>query len=317
MSIYIMTVSEINFLKYNKMEKDNARELVRLLPKPLSEELNKYLFDHSKDAGIHHFESNRSLICGAMLMKELQEMGTRVTRVASRAIPSASASSVNPVVSACVNSRGALVHSLASTGDVGSLMILQESGLDLSIMDHLGRTAMHHAALGGQTDTMDYLARTVGLSISDRSIADGQSPLEHAIRLANEGAVTWLCDNGAVESACSSESKTLLFHAVEFDPGEDGLNKICRDLVSKMSLEQVDRVDSSGYTAIMRAAEDECFGCVEAILTKDSINLNIVNLESETLLDLLNKYDAPAELIAQVVEKGAQTADELPAIATV
>ncbi len=87
---------------------------------------------------------------------------------------------------------------------------LMRNGEPLALRDYYGETALHKAAGAGDIPSMKMLLEQ-GLDVNDRSSKDGATPLHQACRLKQEEAVAFLLSHGANPNVGDSSGETPLF----------------------------------------------------------------------------------------------------------
>lgn len=123
------------------------------------------------------------------------------------------------------------------------LRLLVKEGLDVTAVDHKGRSPAHVAAHKNEVGAITVLAQTarptgspsggessgdgrsnaggisstsvVGLDVLGVKDANGESPLHHAVMARHAEAIALLCDAGVDVDAVDAAGKTPCWHAVE------------------------------------------------------------------------------------------------------
>ena len=113
------------------------------------------------------------------------------------------------------------VHDAADRGHLEAVQrFIEEENVDVDGKNHLGRTALHAAALSGQAEVVEYL---VGVGADVNALDnDGMTPLHWAVRFSSEPAgrlltVKTLIERGAEVNIRESNGSLPLHSALDND----------------------------------------------------------------------------------------------------
>ncbi|XP_065864326.1 uncharacterized protein [Euphorbia lathyris] len=145
-----------------------------------------------------------------------------------------------------------------------------------SIEDKDGRTAFHHAAIGGNTRVCRYLLEEVKVDhINLRDEALGETPLHQAIMAGHYNLAVYFLEKGAKPNVANDVGDTPLHYAVM-----KGYEKLLHLLISKGA--EVDAKSDSSTSLVWAAS----FGNVKAmkILLDNNANPNMIHLPAPSPL---------------------------------
>ena len=103
----------------------------------------------------------------------------------------------------------------ALRGKLNAVKWFLEKGATVACEDKIGWNTLHHAAQGGDTDTIDLIL--THLPDIDSETADGKTPLIIAVLYGKLQGVKYLLERGANPLAKDNEGQYSLYHASSCD----------------------------------------------------------------------------------------------------
>ena len=202
-------------------------------------------------------------------------------------------------------------------GDKAVVEMLIEAGANLLILDIIGQTAFHKAAMTSTNGNIIDLFLKSGVAI-DIPDAKGKTALMHAIINRNERMADYLLMKGASVNCTDNKGRSSLHHAAATD-NTDLLQK----LVSAGA--NIQQVNQQGENALYCASESGKMKMVKALISlginptlrdEEGNNKILCRLERRKqyclTTDELKNYEEITRLVSEYVEKYTQLNAQLP-----
>ncbi|XP_028409492.1 ankyrin-3-like [Dendronephthya gigantea] len=173
--------------------------------------------------------------------------------------------------------------------------LVKYCGADLSCKDESGKTALHLAVIGGETDFVKYFVEQCGVDVNDKE-KKGRTALNYAVTKYTPEIVKDLVEHGADVNAKDNNGWTVLHHAVT-----KGVPEIVKYLVEHGA--DVNEVKNNGWTVLHDAVIK---GTVEIpkYLVEHGADVNSKDINGCTVLHYA-VIKGTVEIVKYLVEYGA------------
>ena len=186
------------------------------------------------------------------------------------------------------------LHRAALNGELGKVRELLAAGADIKEVGEGGRTAMHYAARGGNTEIIAELARRAP-DLIHTAADDGTTPLHQAAAFGGAGAVKKLLDLGA-DIWAKKDGMTAMHHAAEV-----GNIQTIAELYRKAP-DLIHTADNCGATPLHQAA---AFGGADAVKKLVALGA-IIQTKNKGGMTAMHyaAYEGRIDVIAELHERG-------------